>query len=180
MDFSEELITKTMLRRILSILILLLLLSSCYRRTTFEGNIFNIDGIEGRGDLITATRSLKPFNQIQLTSDVRLIISKDSVLTMLIEAQPNIIEEISAEVYGTSLVIRNDNGITNYKPISIYITAPSFSGIIVEGKGSVEGRANFPGDVIYLLAKGSGSINLSLKANTVNSIVLGSGDINLS
>jgi len=153
-----------MIRNILSVIMLMLVLSSC-----------NLDCMEGRGDLKTETRVMKSFTKISLKMDAKVIITKDSVQSVRIEAQPNIMKILNTEVSGKWLYIDTEDCITDYKPIT-----PSLEALEINGNGSAEGRGNFATDKVELTINGSGSITIGLNANQVNSDIKGSGNINLS
>jgi hypothetical protein len=158
-----------MIRTILSAVVVMLLLSSC-----------NLDCMEGRGDLKTETRVMKSFTKISLKMDAKVIITKDSVQSVRIEAQPNIMKILNTEVSGKWLYVDTEDCITDYKPITIYISTPSLEALEINGNGSAEGRGNFSTDKVELTINGSGSITIGLNANEVSSDIKGSGNINLS
>jgi hypothetical protein len=136
--------------------------------------------MEGRGDLKTETRLMKSFTKIQLRMDAKVIITKDSVQSVRIEAQPNILQVLNTDVSGKTLNIDVDGCIMDYKPITIYISTPTLEAVEINGSGSVKGKGNFPTDKVELTINGSGTITLGLSANEVNSDIRGSGSINLS
>jgi hypothetical protein len=158
-----------MVRSILSAVVMMFLFSSC-----------NFNCLEGRGDLKTETRLMKSFTKIQLKIDAKVIITKDSVQSVRIEAQPNILKVLNTDVSGNTLNIDVDDCITDYKTITIYISMPTLEGVEVNGSGSIEGRGTLSPDKIDLTINGSGTITLGLSANEVNSDIRGSGNINLS
>lgn len=158
-----------MIRTILSALVMLVLISSC-----------NINCLEGRGDLKTETRLLKSFTKIQLNTDAKVIITKDTVQSIRVEAQSNIMKVLTTEVSGKWLYIDNDGCLSEHKQITVYITTPSFEEIQIDGSGSVEGKGSFSGEKIELTINGSGSMNIGLSANNVYAEVKGSGNINVS
>lgn len=158
-----------MIRTYLSVLVLLLLFSSC-----------NMNCLEGSGELKSDTRLLKPFTRIELNTDAKVIITKDTVQSIRVEAQPNVLKVLTTEVSGKWLYIDLDGCLADHKPITVYISTPSFETIEVDGSGSVEGRGSFNGEKITLSIDGSGSINIGLSANAVKSEIKGSGNMNLS
>jgi hypothetical protein len=158
-----------MVRTILSAVVMILLFSSC-----------NFNCKEGRGDLKTETRLMKSFTKIQLKMDAKVIITKDSVQSVRIEAQPDILQVLNTDVSGKWLYIDVDGCIMDYKPITIYISTPLLEAIEINGSGSVEGKGNFSTDKVELTINGSGTVTMGLNANEVNSAIRGSGSINLS
>jgi hypothetical protein len=136
--------------------------------------------LEGSGELKSDTRLLKPFTRIELNTDAKVIITKDTVQSIRVEAQPNVLKVLTTEVSGKWLYIDLDGCLADHKPITVYISTPSFETIEVDGSGSVEGRGSFNGEKITLSIDGSGSINIGLSANEVKSEIKGSGNMNLS
>lgn len=158
-----------MIRTNLSVLVMLLLFSSC-----------NMNCMEGSGDLKSETRPLKSFTKIQLNTDAKVIIIKDSIQSIRVEAQPNILKVLTTKVSGKWLYVDLDGCIIDHKPITVYISTPSIETIEVDGSGSVEGQGSFAGEKVLLTINGSGSINVRLSAKDVKSEIKGSGNINLS
>ena len=158
-----------MIRNILSVVMLMLLVSSC-----------NMDCMEGRGDLKTETRVLKSFSKIKLGLDARVIVTKDSVQSIRIEAQPNILQILTTEISGGELNISSDECITDYKTITVYISIPNLEGVDVNGSGTIETRGTFMPEKIDLTINGSGTINATLSANEAYAQIRGSGNINLN
>ena len=157
-----------MMRTILSAVMVMFLLSSC-----------NFDCMEGRGNLKSETRVMKSFTKIRLGVDAKVIITRDSVQSVRVEAQPNILEVLETEVSGSWLDISVHGCITDHKPVTVYITMPNVEAIDVNGSGTIETQGNFSPDRIELTINGSGTIKASLSANEVYSDIRGSGNINL-
>jgi hypothetical protein len=158
-----------MIRTILSAVVVMLFLSSC-----------NINCLEGRGDLKSETRKTKSFTKIQLRVDAKVIITKDSVQSVRIEAQPNILAVLNTDVSGSWLNIESDGGLCNYKPITVYVSTPSLEAIELDGNGSFESKGNFASEKVEIVINGSGTITFGLNVNQVNANIRGSGNINLS
>ncbi len=158
-----------MIRNILSVIMLMLVVSSC-----------NMNCMEGRGDLKTETRVLKSFTKIKLGLDAHVIITKDSVQSVRIEAQPNMLQNLTTDISGGVLEIGTDECITDYKTITVYISIPNLEGVDVNGSGMVETRGTFSPDKIELTINGSGSITATLSANEAYADIRGSGNININ
>ncbi|MDP4289937.1 MAG: head GIN domain-containing protein, partial [Bacteroidota bacterium] len=158
-----------MTRSILSAVMLMLLLSSC-----------NLDCLEGRGDLKTETRKLKSFSKIELKMNAKVILIRDSVQSVRVEAQPNVLQVLNTDVSGKWLYIDVDGCLFNHKPITVYISTPSLEALEIDGNGTFESKGNFSSDKVELSVNGSGTINLGLNTNEVSADIRGSGNINLS
>lgn len=158
-----------MIRNILSVIMLMLIVSSC-----------NIDCTEGHGDLKSETRVLRSFTKIKLGLDARVIITKDSVQSVRIEAQPNILQILTTDVSGGELRISSEECLTDYKTIMVYIAMPNLEGVDVNGSGNIETRGTFSPDKVELTINGSGTITATLNANEAYATIRGSGNINLN
>jgi len=158
-----------MTRTILSAILLMLVVSSC-----------DFDCLEGRGDLKSQVRKTKPFTSIQLGMNAKVIVTRDSLQSVRVEAQPNVLQVLNTDVSSKCLYINVEGCLIDTKPITVYITTPNIEGVVVNGSGNVESIGNFSPDKIELTINGSGSITLSVNANTVSSVIRGSGDIIVS
>ena len=158
-----------MIRTILSAVVVIYLLTSC-----------NFDCMEGRGNLKSEVRVMKSFTKIHLGLDAKVIITKDSIQGVRVEAQPNILEVLNTSVSGNCLDINVDGCVTDHKPITVYISMANLEAIDVDGSGTVETQGNFSPDRIELTINGSGSLKAGITANEVSADIRGSGNINVS
>lgn len=157
---------------ILSIVTVLVILtfSGCY--------IDDFDCIRGRGSVYTEVRSTSDFNSVDLRISARVIITQNPTISVEVKTYDNLLPEIFTYVNGSTLIIDSDRCFRNSKDeIEIYISAPDFSKIRVSGSGSVESSNMLDVPDIDLNISGSGSIDVGLNTEMVNSRVSGSGSI---
>ncbi len=157
-----------MIRSIFFSAIILFLVTSC-----------DFDCIEGHGDVKSQTRTMKPFKKISLGVDAKVILVKDSVQSVRIEAQSNLLDAIDTEVSGDCLNIDTEGCISTHKPIVIYVSMTDLEGVEVNGSGTIESQSNFPAEDVELKINGSGTMTLELSAKTIDAVINGSGDVNL-
>lgn len=144
--------------------------SSCY--------IDEFDCIRGSGTIFTEVRSTTEFSSIDLRVPGKVIITQDDVLSVEVRTFNNLLPEILTYVNGSTLIIENDHCIrANGEDITIYITAPDFAKLKVNGSGSIESTNFLNVPDIDLNISGSGSIDVGLNTAMAYSRVSGSGSI---
>ncbi|MBN2728073.1 MAG: DUF2807 domain-containing protein [Bacteroidales bacterium] len=142
---------------------------------------FNSHHIEGNNNVISQTRSLPVFTDIENEGSLDVMYVQDSVYFVEIEAEGNLIPYIETDVYGTELRIRvqrRRNLDPNY-PINIYVHAPTLNSVNLSGSGSIVCDTV---QTSYLNVKisGSGQITMPMICNNLNAKISGSGDMYLS
>ena len=103
-------------------------------------NVFtSCEKIKGKGDVITESRTTGTYTSVSLAMSATVYFTPDTVYSLRISGQENILREIITEVDGNSLVVRVKNGVIlrNYEPIHVYITAPDVTGLDVSGSGDI-------------------------------------------
>jgi hypothetical protein len=139
--------------------------------------------IKGKGEVITETRNPGTYNSISLAMSATVYFTPDSVYSLRISGQENILREILTGVEGNSLVIRLKNGVIlkNYEPIRVYITAPNVTGLDVSGSGDIFADNTWIVNDLSANISGSGNINIaSVDAGRISASISGSGTIKVA
>ena len=148
-------------------LIFLLVLNSCNK-------------VKGKGDVVSEMRNITGFTSISLSMEGDVYFTPDSVYSIEIQAQQNILDVIETPVEGGILVlkIQDHTVLGNHDPIRIYIHAPSIKGMDVSGSGNISaGTVMDQPDLSYNIS-GSGNITVNeLKSNQLLGRISGSGNI---
>lgn len=153
------------------ILSIAILFSSC----NFFGNC-----IEGEGIVVTKTVIVEDFDQINVSSSVKVFLTQSTEQKVTINAPQNIIDILSTNVRGSEWKIDFDRCVNTLEPIEIYIELPRLLALEVEGSGDVVSKGTIKSDELELTIDGSGSINLDLNVKELTTDINGSGDINLT
>jgi hypothetical protein len=160
--------TKLLFVMLLAIVFTAMVLASCVR---------------GKGDVVTQTVQLDPFSGIDNSISADVYIKHAPVQSVEISAQQNIIDHIKLGVSDGIWKIKFDkNNVTHFEPVTIYISVPNLSSLIISGSGNIYMTNTFDScGTVDLNISGSGNIDAYLNSiSKTYSTISGSGNINLS
>lgn len=128
------------------------------------------------GNGSSENRDLPPFQQIALYDKIDLILTPDSIQSVRVTAGRNLISGISTTVSGEILTIQDKNHCTllrtDASPVEVYISTAQLQKISYSGAGNVSSTDTLRTPVFTIdCYDGSGSINLKMIADSVNSII---------
>ena len=159
-----------------SLLLVAMLISS----VAFSQNWWK-SAIRGQGDVVSEDLNLKEFDGITLAFSGDVYIKQGSTQSVRVEAQQNIIDNISTEVEGKHWRIKYDRSVRNAKRVKVYITMKDLTVAKVSGSGNIVGDGSFTGlGDVRVGVSGSGNVELEMEASgLVDSRISGSGNIKL-
>ncbi len=173
------------MKHLLILLFTMLTLTSCDQTT-------------GSGNIITETRKTGSFNAISVGGSFEVEVKTGDVISVVVEADDNIIKYIETKVSGNTLKI-NTEDLHNYSDVhmKVYITAPLITSIkasasadvvvdnILNGSGKLTFKASSSASIkaevnapeIETEASSSATITLTGKTKTHKTEASSSGDI---
>ncbi len=155
-------------KKVLILILGLILFTSC-------------DCIEGEGPIVSETRNVDNFEGIEVEASANVYISKADEFKVEVKGQQNILDILRTRLRGRTLVIEYDEMcVINTRNVEVYISMPMLSEVQIDGSGDVESEDLFTTDDLYLGISGSGSIDMEIKANSVEANINGSGSIFLT
>jgi hypothetical protein len=134
----------------------------------------------GSGEVVTETRSVEGFDEIDLRGMGEVNITVDGTESLSIEAEDNIIGDLTSEIRNGTLILGTDRPIRPTEDIIYTVTMASLEGVEISGSGAitVSGFAteNFSVDV-----SGSGAADIrAIAAETVFVRISGSGAVTVT
>jgi hypothetical protein len=137
--------------------------------------------IEGSGKVMTETRQVSNFSQIELLNSGNVILTQSDRETLRIEAEANLMPYIVTEVVGDTLKIyfESDRPLDAWptKPVKYYVTMKDVKGLQVHGSGDIFAE-RLAADSLLLVIAGSGDITVNqLDVKKLDSVISGSGDL---
>lgn len=137
--------------------------------------------INGSGHYITDIRTIGAFTAIESDGDFDVILTKDSLFTLSVYGEDNIVPEIKTVISGDQLVLgyNNSNNSIHDNGVTIYITAPLIEGLNLLGSGSFSSDSTFDPTAATLNIGGSGNIDFDVNCSSIITNISGSGSITL-
>jgi hypothetical protein len=155
---------------ITAVFVLIGLLVSCDRDTI---------RISGEGPVVTKTITVPGFTGIDLAGAANIVITQGATQKVEVSAQQNIIDRLETKVLEGIWTVRLEDGkYTNYD-LTIHITVPVISSLLVSGSGNIEvNDFSGQGDLVLTIS-GSGNIQMNAFGGCENlsAIITGSGNI---
>ena len=134
----------------------------------------------GSGEIVTETRSVEGFDEIDLRGTGEVRITVDGTESRTIEAEDNIIDRLTSDVSGSTLILSADRPIAPTEDIIYTVTMQSLEGIEISGSGAVE-VSEFSTEDFSVDVSGSGAASVSdVNAETVFARISGSGAVTIS
>ncbi len=131
----------------------------------------------GSGEIITQTRSVEGFDEIDLRGSGEVRITVDGTESLTIEAEDNIIDHLTSDVSGSTLILGVDRPITPTEDIIYTVTMASLEGIEISGSGAIE-VSEFTTEDFAVDVSGSGAASITdVAAETVFVRISGSGAV---
>lgn len=136
--------------------------------------------IKGKGEVVTETRWETHYTGISLAMQGSVYFTQDSVYSIQINAQQNVIDRIITEMDGSTLKIKLKNNVHlgSHEPIRFYITAPSLNHLDISGSGDIYVENTWTGSSLSAHISGSGNISVAdMDAASFEPSISGSGSI---
>jgi hypothetical protein len=134
--------------------------------------------INGKGEVITETRSTGNYSGISLAMSATVYFTTDSVYSLQISGQENILREIVTRVEGTHLSIYVRDGISlgSHESIILYIKSPDVKDLNISGSGDIFVDNPWTASNLSVNISGSGTLRINdIHADLVSAIISGSG-----
>jgi hypothetical protein len=139
--------------------------------------------VNGKGDVLTQTRSITGFTGIGLALEAQLRFIPDSIFRVELTAQENVLDVVETFVEGGVLVVKLEHNIVlgKHEEIQVLIHAPGINLLDISGSGNIIQTGNWISPSIRTSISGSGNLNLGyLEAAVFSIYISGSGNIQLT
>jgi len=144
-----------------------------------------INVVRGSGNVITETRPVSEFNTVRLDGAGRLVITQGASESLEIQADDNLINELSSEVQGNTLVLGYKdqpwrNTILPTRPIVYTLTVIDLTKLTLNGAGDLEIQS-LETESLTVEINGAGEIDIEdLSAEGLSIVLAGTGSITVS
>lgn len=134
---------------------------------------------QGSGKMITENRSVKDFSKLDISGSYNVVIKQDSVESLVITADDNLMQYITSRVEDRRLRIKSKNLCTNGK-LTLTISLRDLSEIKTAGAVDLSSNGKITTKDIRLDMSGASKITIDLNAKTVNTTGAGLTELNLT
>jgi len=138
--------------------------------------------IRGNGTIKTESRTPGTFGGIDVSGAIDVYVKQDSVTSVRVETDENLLEHLLTEVDGSTLRIHQKEG-TNLKPsrsIKVYVSSPSYKNFEASGACDFFGENKITSsEAITIDLSGASDVKLELKAPKIDAELSGAGSITL-
>lgn len=134
----------------------------------------------GNRNIVTQERAVGGFNSIDVSGAVSVHIRQDSIPSVRIETDENLMEYLDVQVDGNTLVIKTKQGynLDPTKDVIVYTTASVYKDIDASGACNIiSDNLISGGEELKIEASGATSINLQVTLPKLTTNVSGSGEV---
>lgn len=168
------------MKKVITTLFLLLISITTTQAQWWQGT----KEIDGNGKVVTQTRSVSNYDEVDLTGSMDVILVKGREGNLKVEAEENLQEYITTEVSGGRLKISVEKGYSlnpsRNKDIIITVPFTDLEAVSLTGSGDIRSSEMITAKDFSLSVTGSGNVQLPLQAESTSASITGSGDIDLS
>jgi len=133
--------------------------------------------ITGSGKLVSESRVIGTFAGIQVTNFAKVIIKQDTVESLRIESDDNIIDDVVTSLNGATLVVGLRDGSYNNVTVHVYVSMKDIKRLESTGAAEFSTVNSIQTDSLTCKITGAGSITLAGKTNYENIEIIGSGNV---
>jgi len=139
---------------------------------------FQVDAVQGSGNVTSETRRLGEFSSIENTIAADVLVSFGDTQAVVVEAEDNLLPNIETVVKGRTLTIHTkpNTSIANTRPVRIFLTMQSLDAADLSSSGSIE-IDNVEAEKLKLDLSSSGSIRATGTVEVLTVTLNSSGTI---
>jgi len=152
-----------------AVIIAALTLSSCGKK------------LEGSGNVISETRVVPTFTDIQADGCYDVVITQDTLQKVVVKTDDNIMPEVKTEVSSGKLRIYFADHHRNYDPtfMTVYVSSSLIGDVHLSGSGSISSTNQLITPNPKYTLSGSGNISMSVQSQSVETNISGSGNVDI-
>ena len=134
----------------------------------------NVFGERGSGNVITESRLVSGFDEIDLSSSGKVVVDINGTESLTIEAEDNIMPLLTTEVRNGRLELGTKSSISPTVTIVYTISAATLDGVSIKGSGDIT-AVGINTDSFKAEISGSGQIEAAGTSDTLDVEISGSG-----
>jgi hypothetical protein len=142
-----------------------------------DENPVNNNQIVGSGKLVSESRAVGTYTGIQVTNFAKVFITQDTVESLRIESDDNIIDRVVTSVNSNTLIVGLRDGSYSKVTVDVYVSMKTIKRFESTGTAEFSTVNSIQTDSIACRITGTGSITLTGKTNYESIEIIGTGNI---
>jgi len=160
------------LKTILPVALIMMSATACHKK---------LFPIKGKGENVTEIRSISNVDKISLSVNANVIYVQDSVSSLKLTGQANILAVLTTNVSNGELEISFRQNVRKHNQVTIEVHTPNISGFGISGSGDISASGPLNAGYLKLRISGSGNISVnSMHADNLEASISGSGNIDIN
>ena len=155
------------------LVMLAFLYSACSKNETIIGN----EQIVGSGRIVTQVRPVGTIAGIQVTNFAKVFVTQDTVESLRIEADDNIIDRVMTSSSNGILVVGLRDGSYNKVTVNVFASMRNIKRLESTGSADFTSLNSIQSDTIICKIKGAGNITLAGTASYEVVEIVGAGNV---
>ncbi|SMO46319.1 head GIN domain-containing protein [Solitalea koreensis] len=135
--------------------------------------------IRGSGNVITQSRQIASFSELEVSGAYNIELTQDSVESLEIKGDDNLLEQVKTVTSGTKLKISSKRSFCTTVPISIWVHAKKISAIDIYGANNVITTNKFHLDNFKFSSSGITESIMEMEARRITTTISGAGKLML-
>ncbi len=143
------------------------------------GFVLNAQSTKGNKNVVKEERAIGSFTGIEVGGAFNVYLTQEDKNSVFIEADENLMEQITTEVNDGILEIGSRN-IRNATKLNIYISTPTLNSLEISGAATVKSENTLQSDTFSITASGASHADLTLSATELEIEASGASHLNLT
>ncbi len=144
-----------------------------------SGCTYGFTGIKGDGNVVKQERQLESFNAIDVGGAFKVFLTQGDKEFAIVEADENLLDVISTEVRGQTLVIKTTEDIRDSEALNIYLTFKDLDKMDISGACHLTSENKLKLGDIELDCSGASDVDLKMEVQDLELDFSGASNIDL-
>jgi len=144
-----------------------------------SGCIYGFTGIKGDGNVVKQERQLDSFSALDVGGAFKVFLTQGDKEFAIVEADENLLDVITTEVRGRTLVIKTSEDIRDSEALNIYLTFKDLEELEISGACHLTGENKMNFGDLDMDCSGASDIDIKLGAQNLTMDLSGASQIEI-
>lgn len=159
-----------------------LLLFTVFISAVLSSCVFSFPGptIRGNGNVVKETRDVGGFDEVRASRGMNVYISQGETISVVVEADDNLTDEIETRVEGGVLEVRATANIRSATSKKVFVTVPEIKSIKGSSGSNVYSETKIVSDYLDLAASSGSNLKIEVETGNLEASTSSGSNITLS